>query len=69
MIKKDELLKQKKEIEDKLKALEYNNKIIINNTWDVTEYEKWYDNDYCFDAVKQNGYALQYVNKNIFDIK
>ena len=35
-------------------------KIIVNN-WDLSEYEKWYDEKYCIEAVKQNGDSLQYV--------
>ena len=57
-----ELEKQKKEIEQKIELLKKSeNRIIINNTWDVTDYEKWYDEKYCLEAVKQNSYALQYV--------
>ena len=37
-------------------------KVIING-WDLTEYEKWYDRDYCLEAVKQNGYDLQFVKQ------
>jgi len=36
------------------------NKTIVNG-WDLTEYEKWYDEEYCLEAVKQNGYTLKYV--------
>ena len=40
-------------------------KIIVNN-WDLSEYEKWYDEKYCIEAVKQDGYSLQYVDKRVF---
>ncbi len=36
-------------------------KVIIGPGWDVTEYEKWYDEKFCLEAVKRNGYLLQYV--------
>ena len=29
----------------------------------------WYDNDYCIEAVKRNGYALQYVKEQFLDIE
>lgn len=35
-------------------------KVVVNG-WNVTEFEKWYDSDYCLEAVKQDGYALRYV--------
>src|SRR4030042_1160411 len=40
---------------------EQEKKIIIGPGWDVTEYEKWYDEKYCLEAVKSDGYSLQYV--------
>ena len=40
---------------------------VIVNRWNVTEFEKWYDNNYCLEAVKQNEYALQYVDKRVFN--
>ena len=36
---------------------------VIVNRWNVTEFEKWYDNNYCLEAVKQDGYALKYVKE------
>lgn len=49
-------------VEDKNKTL------IIVNGWDVTQYEKWYDTKYCLEAVKQDGYALQYVKNQTPEI-
>ena len=43
------------------------NKVIING-WDLTEYEQWYDNDYCLKAVKNNGDSLQYVKEQTPEI-
>src|SRR4030043_204907 len=40
---------------------EQEKKIIIGPGWDVTEYEKWYDEKYCLEAVKSDGYSLRYV--------
>lgn len=62
MEKKEELLKQRKEINRRLTELEKNNKVIVND-WDLTEYEKWYDEKYCIEAVKEDGYSLQYVKE------
>ena len=39
---------------------------VIVNTWNLTKYEKWYDTEYCLEAVKQDGDSLQYVNKYVF---
>lgn len=41
-------------------------KQIIVNDWNLTEYEKWYDEKYCLEAVKRNGDSLQYVDKRVF---
>ena len=63
MDEKEDLLKQKKEIEARLTALEELNnetKVFVNG-WDVTEYEKWYDEKYCLEVVQQDGSALAYV--------
>ena len=43
------------------------NKVIVNG-WDVTEYEPWYDEEYCLEAVKRNGYALKYVKEQTKEI-
>ena len=43
------------------------NKVIVNG-WDVTEFEKWYDEDYCLKAVKQNGDALRFVKDQTKEI-
>lgn len=32
------------------------------------ELAKWYDEDYCLEAVKKNGWALQYVNSQTPEI-
>ena len=29
----------------------------------LEDYKRWSDEKYCLEAVKQNGYFLQYVNK------
>jgi hypothetical protein len=36
-------------------------KVIVGPGWDLTQYEKWYDMKYCLEAVKSDGYSLQYV--------
>ena len=36
-------------------------RVVIEGVGDVTEYEKWYDEEYCKLAVQENGDALQYV--------
>jgi len=64
---KEELLKEKLRIEQSLKDLEKGSKIIVNG-WDLTNYECWYDEDYCRKAVKQNSSALQYVKVQIEEI-
>ena len=33
----------------------------IENMYNKKDLLKWYDNDYCLEAVKQNGYALQFI--------
>jgi hypothetical protein len=60
---KEELLKQKKEIETKLANLEKKNKVMLKDKYDVTDYECWYDYDYCLEAVKRNSFSLQYVKE------
>ena len=47
-------------LQAELDSLDSSDKVIVNN-WDLTEFEKWYDKDYCLQAVKQDGNALQYV--------
>ena len=32
------------------------------------ELEQWYDDAYCLEAVKQNGYSLQYVRKEYWHL-
>lgn len=41
-------------------------KRVIVNDWDLTEYEKWYDKQFCLEAVKSDGDSLQYVDKRVF---
>ena len=65
-------------------------KVFVNG-WDVTEYEKWYDEKYCLEvvqqyssalrhvkvqtpeiclaAVQEDGDALRYIDKRVFDKK
>ncbi len=43
-------------------------KVIIGPGWDVTEFEEWYDKEYCLKAVKQYGYSLQYVKDQTAEI-
>lgn len=45
-----------------LEVIEDKKGVIVNN-WDVTEFEKWYDYNYCLEAVKQDGDVLQYVKE------
>ena len=43
-------------------------KVIIGPGWDVTEFEEWYDKEYCLKAVKQNGDSLRYVKDQTAEI-
>lgn len=38
-------------------------KVVINGLGDVSAYEKWYNRKECLEAVKRDGYALQYVRE------
>jgi hypothetical protein len=49
---------------DKWKA----DKIIIDKIIELRDFEGWNDEKYCMDAVKKNGYCLQYVKNQIPDI-
>jgi hypothetical protein len=53
---KEQLLKEKAKIEAELKRLEEN-----EEDGRLTFWKQWSDEKYCLEAVKQDGYALEYV--------
>jgi len=46
-----------------VRVIEDKGKVIIGELGDITEYERWYNHDYCLEAVKQDGYMLRYVRE------
>ena len=38
-------------------------KVVIDGLGDVSQYEKWYNQKYCLEAVKNDGFALRYVRE------
>ena len=52
----------------KYQLIEDSKKTTIPSDWDLSEYETWYDEKHCLEAVKQNGYTLQYVKEQTEEI-
>ena len=46
-----------------IRVLEEEKKVIVEGVGDVSEYECWYDEKYCLEAVKNYGHALRYVKE------
>ena len=51
-----------------VRVVEETKRVVIAGLGDVTDYEQWYDYKKCLEAVKRNGYALQYVKEQSKDI-
>ena len=58
----ERLKKEKEAIDRKIEELEKTESVFVNG-WDVTEFEKWYNEEFCLEAVKRNSYSLRYVKE------